>query len=89
MGEGEHQPQGASERVNKFHVDKEGHCVRCDKWLYKTRKDARRACNRHHRGEHKQPYRCPHLPELWHIGTLSQVVTRGHVSKDQRYSGAA
>lgn len=57
-----------------FPVDR---CTACDKGCYPSRKHARAAARRHHPGEHKQAYRCPHNPAIWHYGRLDYPKLRG------------
>lgn len=33
-------------------------------------------------------YQCPHLPQFFHIGNLSEAVIRGDLTRDQAYHGA-
>jgi hypothetical protein len=72
-----------------FIHDRFADCHYCQKRSYSSRAAAKRAINRLHPGEHKQPYRCPVTPQQWHIGQLDGRVARGEISKTERYGEVA
>lgn len=55
----------------------------CAKVSYFSRREARRACRRHHDG-HMNAYRCREHG-AWHIGHLAPIVIRGLRSRAEVY----
>lgn len=61
-----------------------GWCPRDSKYLYGSRKDARRAGKDRDPGGHPNAYECRHL-DGWHWGHLGPSVAGGHMTKHDRY----
>jgi hypothetical protein len=59
-------------------------CEPCGKWLYTSRKHARkRAADQAMHGVHA--YRCPVQTELWHLGHIPQATKWGIMTADEVY----
>lgn len=62
-----------------------GFCEPCQKYLYETRKNAKKSV-RLHRNRHMNVYSCPVEPTMFHVGGLAEPVIQGLVSREQLYN---
>lgn len=62
-----------------------GWCERDRKLLYTSKKNAKKAAREHSPGGHGTAYPCPEIEHLWHWGHLGPAVSRGSMSRSQRY----
>lgn len=62
-----------------------GWCEPCEKYLYETRKKAKRAC-RLHRDAHMNAYNCPVEPHMFHVGHLADPIIQGLIDRTQLYT---
>lgn len=59
-----------------------GRCPPCDKYIYASRDDARRAARVHHPGDDGlRAYRCPHIKGRWHYGHIPDWKVQGYESR--------
>lgn len=60
-----------------------GRCVHCDKRVYVSRGDAKRAALSLPPTERRRlrAYRCPHSEGMWHLGHLPPRVIRGYAPR--------
>lgn len=58
-------------------------CEGCQKLLYTDRKRARYVARQHH--PHKSTYPCPVNPSMFHVGSLSEAIKSGVVTRDEYY----
>jgi hypothetical protein len=61
-----------------------GFCDPCNKYLYESRRVAKKAC-RLHRDAHMNPYECPIEPQMFHIGHLAEPVIQGLIDRGELY----
>jgi hypothetical protein len=71
--------------MNKTDTDPIGWCETCQKWWYTDKSRAKKVGRRHH--PRKPAYICPEtkdtVQELYHVGSLPQLVVQGFLTRDQ------
>ena len=72
--------------MQKFNAKATGWCPYHEKFLYRSRKDARQTGHRQHRSSHKTAYPCEIGPDRWHYGELTPDVLHGRKTRSQIYN---
>ena|SRR5690349_6544747 len=58
-------------------------CEPCNKRSYTSRKDAKKVNVPEDGG--MRPYKCPHDPNVWHVGHMPRVVKQGEMTANEVY----